>query len=97
VKVLNILVQPTDCRMSSILNGSLRSNCGEGHARPRGMDQNALCEAGRKEDAFLRLRNFGFPDYLRRASIERCSAHDEQPLRPFSILLLSQLIAAARL
>jgi len=38
-------------------------------ARPRGMEENALFEAGRKEDAFLRLRNFGFPDYLRRASI----------------------------
>jgi hypothetical protein len=32
-------------------------------------EKNALLEAGRKEGAFLRLRNFGFPDYLRRASI----------------------------
>jgi hypothetical protein len=32
-------------------------------------EKNALFEAGRKEGAFLRLRNFGFPDYLRRASI----------------------------
>jgi hypothetical protein len=38
-------------------------------ARLRGIEENALFEAGRKEDAFHRLRNFGFPDYLRRASI----------------------------
>jgi hypothetical protein len=34
-----------------------------------GIEENALFEAARKEGAFLRLRNFGFPDYLRRASI----------------------------
>jgi hypothetical protein len=34
-----------------------------------GIKKNALFETGRKEGAFLRLRKFGFPDYLRCASI----------------------------
>ena len=34
-----------------------------------------------------------FPIIYAAHRFERCSAHDEQPLRPLSVLLLSQLIA----
>jgi hypothetical protein len=53
----------------SRVRGSKQASRGATFACPRGMEENALFEAGRKEDAFLRLRNFGFPDHLRRASI----------------------------
>lgn len=52
--------------MPFILNGALHSRSfpalDAAGTRARGIDQNTLFEAGRKEDAFLRLRNFGFPD-----------------------------------
>ncbi len=54
--------------------------------------------AGRfAEDAFCSGRIFGFPDYLpRRIESDDARGHDEQPLPPRSILLLSQLAAARR-
>jgi hypothetical protein len=53
----------------SRVHGSKQGSRGATFAHQCGIEENALFEAAGKEDAFLRLRNFGFPDYLRRASI----------------------------
>jgi hypothetical protein len=74
---------------------------------PRRLTPRALARAAWKRTHSSRLEErktlssggaiLVFPIIYDAHRFERCSAHDEQPLRLLPVLLLSQLIAAARL